>query len=80
MGKLTINPRRWYTLKEIAEHKMFPWASSYLLTRRIITDDLKGKKRLHTVTMGKGFNVRYQVKGEHIIKFIKAVETGAVRL
>lgn len=73
-----IDPQRWYTLQEIVEQKMIPWASSYWSIRNLVTADLKSKKLLGTVTMGSGTNVRYQIKGSSIIKFIEKVAAGKI--
>ena len=78
--KQAIEPQRWYTLQEIVEQRMLPWIQpSYWSVRRVVLS-ARAKKVLRPVTMGKGTNVRYQFKGENIVKFIKAVETGEVRL
>lgn len=80
MAKTTkINPLGWYTLQDIVQMKAFPWLPSYWSVRKAITTP-KVTKVLQPVVRGKGKNVRYQFKGENIIKFIKAVETGTVRL
>lgn len=76
-----IIPQRWYTLQEIVEKKMFPWLPvSYWSVRRVVLHDRKQKNVLKAVTMGEGKNIRYQFKGANIIRFVKAVEAGNVRL
>lgn len=76
-----IIPQRWYTLQEIVEQKMFPWLPlSYWSVRRVVLADYAQKNKLRTIAKGNGRNIRYQVKGENILTFIKAVETGSVRL
>ena len=78
---LQINPQAWYTLQDIVQHKMFPWFDSYHSVRKaVLTDTKRTSSILRTVSKGKGKNVRYKIKGENIIKFIKAVEAGSVRL
>lgn len=74
-----LDPAGWYTLQEIVNMNVFPWLPSYHSVRNALTDK-KLSRVLQPVVRGSGKNVRYQVKGENIIKFIKAVETGTVRL
>lgn len=75
-----INPDAWYTLQDIVSDKMLPWAGSYHAVRQLVVHEMKKTHLLRPIVTGKGTNVRYKLKGENIIKFIKAVETGAVRL
>lgn len=77
---LKINPQTWYTLQEVVEHEMFPWLNSYHSVRKTVTADYAKKNVLRTIAKGTGKNIRYQLKGENIIKFIKLVEAGTVRL
>lgn len=86
MAKLTkIEPERWYALGDIVEGKFLeavlaPWKATYPTVRKVVRDDRAGANVLHAAMRGRGTNVRYQVKGENLIKFIKGIETGAVRL
>lgn len=75
-----IEPQEWYTLQEVVEKNMMPWAGSYYSIRKLVVHEMKRSHLLRPIVTGKGTNVRYKLKGENIIKFIKAVETGAVRL
>jgi len=80
MAKETkIDPQAWYTLRDIVQHAMFPWLPSYWSVQKAVTEK-KIASILKPVVRGKGTNVRYQFKGENILKFIKSVETGSVRL
>lgn len=74
-----LDPAGWYTLQEIVQMQAFPWLSSYHSVRKAVTSKQHAKV-LQPVVKGTGKNVRYQVKGENIIKFIKGVEAGSVRL
>lgn len=76
-----INPDNWYTMQDIVREKMFPWsASSFSSVRRIVTLDTEGKNILKATVRGEGTGKKYHIKGENIIKFISAVESGKVRL
>lgn len=75
-----INPKDWYSMRDIIEQKLLPCGNSYFLMRRIVAIDKKSKNILQTVITGKGRNIRYYFKGNNIIKFIKAFESGRVKL
>lgn len=73
-----IDAARWYTLAEVVEEKLIPWASSYWSVKKMISAEHGGKNRLGVVAAGFGTNVRYQIKGSKIIKFIEGVRTGKI--
>lgn len=77
--KNLVDPRAWYSLQDIVRDKMFPWASTFSTVRRIVEMDKAGKNFLKPMIQGEGRAKKYQFKGENIINFLKAVETGKVR-
>lgn len=78
--KEKINPTEWYSLQDIVRMRMFPWYSSFAYVRKVVVEDYQGRNVLKAVITGKQSGRKYQIKGEHIIKFIKAVESGKVKL
>jgi hypothetical protein len=77
MAKLAkIDSERWYTLAEIVEGgylaaALAPWKATYPTVRKLVRDDRAGANVLRAAMRGRGTNVRYQIKGEFLIKFIK---------
>lgn len=69
-----------YSLLDVVRDKMFPWAHSYWSVRNIVKRDLDGANVLKTIVIGSGKATKYHFKKENIIKFVKSVETGKVRL
>jgi hypothetical protein len=70
-----ISPDRWYSLQEIVSEKLIPWATSYWSIKKVV-EQLKGNKGCHVV--GKGTNVRYQIKGYLIEELIEGVASGKI--
>lgn len=77
---IKVNPQGWYSLQDIVTGRMFPWVSSFGSVRNIVAQDRKKKNLLRANINGTGRATKYHFKGEHIIKFVKAVEAGTVRL
>lgn len=75
-----INPKEWYSLNAIAKEKMLPWAKDIKTVRKVVDHDLKNGKILQPVITNTGHGKRYLIKGENILKFIQAVQTGKVKL
>lgn len=76
-----IQDNTWYTLQDIVRSKFFTWTThTFWSARKVVASDQKQKNLLKPVITGKGTNTKYRFKGENIIKFVKAVETGNVRL
>lgn len=75
-----IDPQGWYTLQDVVRSHMFPWARSFWSVRNVVTLDRKNKNLLRATITGTGRATKYHFKGDRIIKFIKAVEAGSVRL
>lgn len=66
-----IDPRRWYTTREIVRLQLLPILNSEFKTKRAIKVGLlKGN------TIGKDQGKRYFVRGEDIIKFLAKWEAG----
>lgn len=80
MKKQIIKPEESYTLQDIVTMKMFPWASSFWSVRNFVKLDSQKTNILKPLIVGKGRATKYHFKGSNIIKFIKAVEDGKVRL
>ena len=78
--KIKIEPNESYTMQDIVKNKMFIWATSFWSVRNFVALDKKNKNILKPLIVGKGRATKYHFKGENIIKFIKAVEAGEVRL
>ena len=78
--KTTIQENEYYTLQDIVLGKMFAWATSFWSVRKIVTSDKKHGNILKPIITGKGVGKKYQFKGANIIKFIKEVEAGNVKL
>ena len=75
-----IDPKGWYTLQDIVRERMFPWATSFWSVRNVVTLDKQKKNVLKATVTGTGRGTKYHFKGENIIKFLKAVDAGTVRL
>ena len=75
-----IDPRGWYTLQDLVQEQVFPWASSFFSVRKVVQTDLAGKNLLKATITGTGRGTKYLFYGANIIKFINAVESGKVRL
>lgn len=71
-----IKPSGYYSLKDIIQNKLFPWYTSYEYVRKVVKKDYQGRNILKAVITGEGRNRKYVLKGENIIKFIKAVDSG----
>lgn len=75
-----VQAETWYSMQDILKGKLFPWCNSLWTVRNWVQSDIERKNILKTMVTGEGRGTKYQIKGENIIKFIKAVETGTVRL
>lgn len=75
-----VQAEEWYSMQDILKGRLFPWCNSLWTIRNWVQSDIDGRNILKTMVTGEGRGTKYQVKGENIIKFIKAVETGTVRL
>lgn len=72
--------REWVSLQDIVREKLFPWAGSFWLARKIVVKDRKGSNILQPIITGRGRGKKYRFKEENITKFVTLVETGKVRL
>ena len=64
-----IKPNQEYTLKDMRDGKMIPWALHYQTLRRIIAEDMIGKNILQVIKQREGRQARYTIKGSRIIKY-----------
>lgn len=76
--KATIDPSEWYSLSDIVQSRMFPWAISFWGVRNIIKNDRTNI--LKAMITGTGRGTKYRFQGKNIINFIKSVEDGTVRI
>lgn len=77
---LPIDPKKWYTLYEIADKRLFRGYEAAQTVRRIINSDLKKRNILKAVVEGEANGRRYGIKGSNIIKFINEWESGKYKL
>jgi hypothetical protein len=70
----------WYTLQDIVRDKIFPWVTSFWAIRNIVKLDREKENILKATIVGVGRGTKYHFKGENIIKFIKKVESGNIKL
>lgn len=75
-----IESKEWYTLSDIVTGGMFPWVSSFWSVRNVVKLDAKNKNVLNAIVTGRGRGKKYRFKGENIIKFVKAIDDGKIRL
>lgn len=68
---LKRSPKREYTIEEIRELRLIPWARDVRTIRKIILLDSKGEKLLAAKITGKDSQRRYLVRGAQIIKYLK---------
>ena len=65
-----IKPDKAYSLREIRDEKLIPWALHIQTLRRIINDDLSGENLLQADRKGAGRQTRYIIWGDRIIRYI----------
>ena len=68
---MTINPKKEYSLKQIIDERMIPWALHFQTLRKIISNDLKNKNILQAIWIGEKRGIRYRVMGDRIINYKK---------
>lgn len=78
--KTKIVGTEWYTMQDLVKGKVFPWATSFWAVRNLVALDSRRKKVLKPIVTGSGRGTKYHFKGENIIKFIKLIDDGQVRL
>jgi len=74
--KKKIQPNEWYTMNDIVQGNIFPWAKSFKKVRDNVKADSMNKNILKPKIEGEGLRTRYHFKGANIIKFLEAVEAG----
>ena len=77
----TLKPDEWYTLSDLVNMNMFPFCGTDIRRyRSAVKADKMGADILRTVIRGHGMGMRYTFKGENVLKFIRGVESGKVKL
>ena len=66
-----IDPGKEYTLKEVRDLRLIPWAKHYQTLRRIVSGDFLGDNVLKAVRRGEGRLIRYSIKGSNIIRYVE---------
>lgn len=74
-----IESETWYTLHDIVNKKLIPWATTYWAMKQIARNK-NYQKVLKAIVKGKDKNTRYHFKGSNIINFNSKVESGKIRL
>ena len=80
MMKETIKPEEWYTLIDVWNKRMIPWAKSRWMVKAIVDRDAKSEKVLNPSITGTGRGTKYHFKGSNIINFIHKAAAGDLRL
>lgn len=68
---LKRSPKREYTIEEIREAQLIPWARDARTIRKIVILDSKGEKLIDAKITGKDTQRRYLAKGANIIKYLR---------
>jgi len=80
-SKQQLKPDEWYTLTDLVNADAFPFCGNDIRRyRSAVKADKMGADILRTVIRGHGMGMRYTFKGENVLKFIKSVESGKVKL
>ena len=76
---MTIDPEKYYTLRQLKTLNLFPWLKSYYSYRKVILRDMQNETHLlNTVVSGEKTSTRYYVKGSAIIELQKQIKQGMV--
>lgn len=67
---LHIDPRKEYSLRDIAELKLIPWATNYRTLVLLIEKGLRGWDKKESRVIIDGDNKKYIIKGSAIRKYI----------
>ena len=69
------NDQEYLSVRQISEQGLFPWLKSYHSVRRWILKDLNGKNKLGTTVIdGKNTGVRYYIKKQKVLDYVKAFQ------
>ena len=74
-----IEPKKEYSLKEIRDLRLIPWAVHYQTLQRIVSRDFIGDNILQAVRRGEGNGMRYEIRGSNIIKYMTKYTSGLMR-
>jgi len=80
MTQKRIDPKRTYSLIDIANEELLPWGKNIATVRKWIEKDRASKNKLKAVIVGKGRATKYHIKGKNLIDFIANVEDGSYNL
>lgn len=75
-----LEPNEYYSLEQLKRMKAFSWCRSAWARRKVVERDAKKDNYLKAIVSGEGRGTKYKILGANVIKFIKAVESGKVRL
>lgn len=75
-----LDPNKYYSLEELKRMEAFSWCRSAWARRKVVERDAKKDNYLKAIVSYEGRGTKYKILGANIIKFIKAVESGKVRL
>lgn len=65
------NPEREYSIAEIREHRLMPWARDYRTIGKAIKRDFFGENKLQARIEGEGRQARYYIRGKHLLAYIE---------
>jgi len=71
---MQIKEEKYYSLSEVARHKMVPFATSYPTLRMLVQQDSnkpEEERIINALILGEGKGTTIRVKGSDLIKFIK---------
>lgn len=77
---LKKEPKRWYTLSELQDEKMMPWAKNGRTIRKILDADRHGPNLLKSQITGTASQRRYLVQGQYLIKYLTIYGPGLMAL
>lgn len=71
-----INPKKVYDISEMVETQMFWWIKDFRSYISVIMHDYNNENIMQTEITGEGRGIRYKIKGQSIINFIKKYGLG----
>ena len=73
----TIDPSKYYSIRQMWKMKVFDWIHSYPAYKRFVQRDAQKETRLlETIITGNSSATRYLIKGSAIIKVQELAKTG----
>ena len=74
MDPKTIEPARYYSVRQLSQMGILPWRSAYTIGRALRED--KWREIFQPMSDPKKNSVRLHIRGENILKYMKMVESG----